>query len=330
MAESNPKPMAHFELPERFSEPTPIAPDEATWRALTPAQREAKVWELIDALPLTEVMSEGTPHSDAKMTVVSSLRRFFGQRRRGLFIAPELMVAYPGEPTFVPDVLAVRDVELRHRTSWMVVDEGRGPDFILEIRNKGSRAKDYRRNVERFARHGIPEYFVYDVIRQELAGHRLDPRPEGASSPAQRRYVPIIPQGGRFHSDVLELDLVVLDGRLRFFYSGAEVPDVDAEVTMLTRMVEESSARLEASERLAAAEAERAAAEAERAAAEAERADAALAALRTALRGVLAARGLTPSAATLARIEATTDAAHLAALLPRAATLPDADALFDV
>jgi Uma2 family endonuclease len=311
MADPTAKPSALYALPERFSEPTPVAPDEATWRALTPAQREEKVWELIDALPLTEVMSEGTPHSDAKMTVVASLRRFFGQRQRGMFIAPELMVMYPGEPTFVPDVLAVRDVELKPRNSWIVLDEGRGPDFILEIRNKGRRAKDYRRNVDRFARHGIREYFVYEVIRQELAGFRL----EGDDAPANRRYVPIIPQGGRYRSEVLELDLVVLDERLRFFYSGAEVPDADAEMTMLTRMVEERSARLEETER--------------RATAEAERADATLASLRSALRGVLTARGLSPSPGTLARIEATTDGARLAALLPRAATATDADALFE-
>lgn len=322
MANPTVKPGVPDPLPERFSEPTPIAPDEATWLAMTPAQREEKVWELIDALPLTEVMSEGTPHSDAKMTVVMSLRRFFGQRQRGMFIAPELMVMYPGAPTFVPDVLAVRDVELKPRNSWIVLDEGRGPDFILEIRNKGRRAKDYRRNVDRFARHGIKEYFVFEVIRQELAGFRL----EADDAPANRRYVPIIPQGGRYRSEVLELDLVVLDERLRFFYSGAEVPDADAEVTMLTRMVEERSARLEEAERRAAAEAERASAEAERAAAEAE---AALASLRTALRGILAVRGLEPSPATLARIEATTDGARLAALLPRAATTTDADALFE-
>lgn len=122
--DTKPRPGEPFVLPERFSEPTPAAPDEATWRAMTPEQREAKVWELIDALPLTEVMSKGTAHSDAKMAVVSSLRRFFGSRPRGLFVAPELMVAYPDEPTFVPDVLAVCDVELKHRNSWMVVDGG--------------------------------------------------------------------------------------------------------------------------------------------------------------------------------------------------------------
>ena len=72
-------------------------------------------------------------------------------------------------------------------------------------------------------------------------------------TPANRRYVPIMPQGGRYHSDVPDLDLAVLEERLRFYYSGAEVPDADAELTMLTRMVEERTTRLDEAERADAA-----------------------------------------------------------------------------
>lgn len=308
MADSDPKKSPLDALPERFSEPTPIAPDEATWRAMTPAQREAKVWEIIDALPLSELMSEGTPHSDAKMGVVASLRRFYGQRPRAVFIAPELTVMYPGEHTFVPDVLVVCDTELKHRNAWIVLDEGRGPDLILEIRNKGRRAKDYRLNVDRFAHLGIREYFIYETMRQELAGFHLE-------SEESRRYVPILPQGGRYRSSVLDLDLAVLDEKLRFYVCGAELPDAAAEVALLTRMVEDQSVRVEEAERLAQAEADRA--------------DAALAALRTAIRAVLAGRGLPLSEPMSARLEATAGLDDLSRLLVRATTLTNAASLFE-
>ncbi len=42
-------------------------------------------------------------------------------------------------------------------------------------------------NVERYARLGIPEYFVYDRKRQDLRGYRLP-------SPEARRYQRIVPQ----------------------------------------------------------------------------------------------------------------------------------------
>ncbi len=43
-----------------------------------------------------------------------------------------------------------------------MVAEGRGPDFILEVLHLGDRKKDLVKNVERYARLGVEEYFVYD------------------------------------------------------------------------------------------------------------------------------------------------------------------------
>lgn len=308
MSTRDPKASAQDLLPERFSAPTPMVPDEATWRTMTPEQREAKVWEIIDGMPFEETMSEGTPHSSAKASAVERLKRFFRHRNRGVFVAPELAVLYPGERSFVPDVLAVCDVELKDRNAWIVMDEGRGPDFILEIRNKGKRAKDYKRNVATFARLGIPEYFVYDCIRRDLAGYRLEP--EGG-----RTYGPIIPQGGRYTCRALELDLAVADGQLRFFHAGAELPDADMEVTWLTRMVAEREARLEEESRRAAVEAERAARAVEP--------------LRAAILAVLSARGLEPDAEVRARLSAISDPDQLAGLVTRAATATHPSDLFE-
>lgn len=300
MSTSTPPKSALEQLPERGSEPTPLVPDAEAWRAMTPAQREAAMWAVIDGMPLSETMSEGMPHSDTKMAVVDRLRRFFRNSNRGILIAAELAVMYPGERSFVPDILAVRDTELRSRNAWIVMDEGQGPDLILEIRNKGRRAKDYVRNVAWFARLGIQEYFVYDCLRGEIAAYRLPTK-------AATRYEPIIPQRGRHHSEVLDLDLSVADAALRFFYAGAEITDVDAELVWLSRVVAEREARLEEETR---------------------RASALAGALRDAIRALLASRGVPLDAGTEAGIEAVSEAAELGRLLARAGVVTEAAALF--
>ncbi|WP_437947803.1 Uma2 family endonuclease [Sorangium sp. So ce296] len=62
----------------------------------------------------------------------------------------------------------------------------------------------------RYARLGIPEYFVYDRLRQQVHGYRL-PAPDAP------RYQRIVPQMGRYSSAVLGLDLAVSGGKLQFF-----------------------------------------------------------------------------------------------------------------
>jgi hypothetical protein len=174
-------------------------------------------------------------------------------------------VFYPGQPRIVPDLLAVLDVEPHERMKWVVSDEGKGLDLVLEVMASGTGAKDLDQNVARFAALGIPEYFVFDRTRARLFGWRL-PEPNAPS------YRPIVPQDGRWTSGVLGLDLVPEGSRVRFYYGTAPLLEADELLARANAMLSEMLERKEEAERRAAAEAERAAAEAERAAAEAERA----------------------------------------------------------
>ena len=56
------------------------------------------------------------------------------------------------------------------RMAWVVAEEERGIDLALEVFHKEDRQKDLVEDVERFARIGISEYFVYDRGYQELKG----------------------------------------------------------------------------------------------------------------------------------------------------------------
>ncbi len=179
--------------------------------------------------------------------------------------AAELTTYYPGEARFAPDVLAVRDVPVRERVKWVVSAEGKGLDWVLEVHVGGDRKKDAETSVARYARLGIPEYFIYDRARQQLFAFRL-------AGPDERAYTRIVPQGGLYPSEVLGLDLAIQDGRLRFFHANAELLAPQDLAERLEGMLEEVSAERDAEAERARAEAERARAEAERARAEAQRA----------------------------------------------------------
>lgn len=147
------------------------------------------------------------------------------------------------------------DVDPHPRERWVVSDEQRGLDLALEINVHGSRRKDLDVNVERYARLGIREYFVYEPTRALLRGFALP----GADSVTYR---PMLGQAGRFSSRVLGLDLRVEEGTLRFYYGDAAVPEtrevlakVEGLLSELMAKYEEASASAEEEARLRAEEA---------------------------------------------------------------------------
>ncbi len=229
--------------------PIPVAPSEAEWRAMSLDERERFLITVNDALgdPL-RVMTEGRPHKRAKARVVDMLGLHFKAMGRVIYVAEEMAAVYPGEPTFSPDVLAVLDVEQPEddrRMAWVVVDEGRGLDFVLEVLHRGDRKKDLVDNVERYASLGIAEYFIYDWGKQQLHGYRL----EGSDA---TRYQRIVPQAGRYHSRVLDLDLVLQGGSLRFYQGMGELIGSEELIDRLTGMVESLESKAEQAEAKAA------------------------------------------------------------------------------
>jgi hypothetical protein len=161
---------------------------------------------------------------------------------------------------FAPDLIAMLDVDPRERLRWVVSHEGKGLDFALEITLSGDRRKDLELNVDRFARLGIPEYFVLDLKYHRILGYRLG---------AAMSYEPIVPQLGRWPSRVLGLDLGLEHDRVRFYSGSARLPDSEELIGRLEGMVDTLVAKEEA---LAQFEAEKARTEEEKARAEEERA----------------------------------------------------------
>jgi len=285
---------------------------------MTPAAREAFLLGVIDSLSdPNDLKSEGRPHKKAKSRAIDLLGLHFKALGRTIYLAEEMAVVYPGEASFSPDVFAVVDVpqpEDDERMAWVVADEGRELDLVIEVLHRGDRDKDLLDNVDRYARLGVPEYFVYDRAQQRVHGFRLPP---GA-----RHYRRIVPQGGRYTSNVLGLDFAVQGGTLRFFHGMAELFGTDDLIGRLTGMVGRLEARADA-------EAERATREAERATREAELARAALDGLPTAVLAALEARGVACPDRLRAGVLASDDPAALQRWLLRALTATTAAEAID-
>lgn len=190
----------------------PRAPTSAAWTAMTAAERDAVVATL-GPMPRAGQPPVGDPHINAERIAEDSLDGWFRRRHIKAYIGRGLTVYYPDEPRFEPDLFVVFDVEPGERISWVVDREGRGLDFVLEILFAGDRKKDTVENVSRYARLGVPEYFVYDIKLGRINAWRLEP--------GRAEYTPIVGQHGRWRSEVLDLELGLVDGTLRFFVGPA-------------------------------------------------------------------------------------------------------------
>ena len=213
---------------------------------MNPAERERVVAMLPARIPIELQPPEGDWHRKAKESALRSLDDFFRRAGRRIYLSSELAVFYPGEARFAPDLLAVLDVEPHERTSWTVDKEGRGLDFVLEVHVSGNRAKDDQLNVERYARLGIHEYFVFDRGRLGLQGYRLAPSKEARP----RTYQRMMPQVGRYTSEVLGLDLRIEGSKLRFFAGNAPLEDADETIARLGSLLDEVLAHKDEEEKL--------------------------------------------------------------------------------
>ncbi len=209
----------------------PRAPSREAWARMSEAERTRVVEELPGEVTWDEMaMPEGDLHSQAKMGALQALKGYFSRQRRRVYLGSELPVYYPAERRFAPDLVVVLDAETHPRSKWVVSHEGKGLDWVLEVHVGGDRKKDAEYNVKRYARLGIPEYFIYDRARQRLEGYRLP-------STQAREYVAIVPEAGRYTSEVLGLELQVEEGRLRFWAGSALLLEYEELIDRMQEMM---------------------------------------------------------------------------------------------
>ena len=232
----------------RIDPADPRAPSAVVWAALSEDERRQVVDSLPSEMPKDLLPPpEGDRHRKARERPTQALDAFFRRSGRKVYVSSDLAVYYPDERMFAPDLFAVLDVEPFDREKWVVSAEGRGLDFVLEVVYLGDPRKDLVENVERYARLGIPEYFVYDRRRGRLTGFSLS---QGGA------YRPLVPQRGLWPSAVLGLDLTLEGERLRFIAGTAFVPELEELAVRAESLLAEAVVRRDELEsKLALAEA---------------------------------------------------------------------------
>ena len=131
-----------------------------------------------------------------------------------VYVSGNLLIYYEeGETTqsVAPDVFVVRGVPKRERRTYKLWEEGRAPDFVLEVTSRGTRGEDLGAKRGLYEWLQIPEYFLFDP-----RGEHLDPPLQGFRL-AQGRYERMeAAADGALASERLGLELTIHDGDLRF------------------------------------------------------------------------------------------------------------------
>jgi Uma2 family endonuclease len=149
---------------------------------------------------------------------VDALDLYF-QDRPDVYVSGNLFIYYEeGNPEAVvaPDVFAVFGAPKHDRSTYLLWNEPKAPDFVLEITSRSTRSKDRGPKRGTYALLGVREYMQYDptqdYLRPPLQGFRLvgenyEPMPSTA-----------LPDGTLvLSSAVLGLNLRLENGVLRFF-----------------------------------------------------------------------------------------------------------------
>ena len=127
-------------------------------------------------------MAETQIHGECMMYVTSALRWWFTKHGHDdVYVGSNNFLYYErGNPRAVvaPDVYVVVGAPASPpRDTYMLWNEPKGPDFVLEVTSKSTRSTDEQRKREVYASLGVSEYFLYDpraeYLTPPLQGFRL-------------------------------------------------------------------------------------------------------------------------------------------------------------
>ena len=138
--------------------------------------------------------------------LIDTLTPWLAQRPHGGYAGGNMFVYFSlqqtrGQDFRGPDMFVVLDVPSRERKSWVIWEEGKGPDMVIELLSESTAEQDkttkkliYQNQLR------VPEYFWYDPFDpQNWAGFRLH----------NSAYAPLQPDPqGRLVSNILGLALV--------------------------------------------------------------------------------------------------------------------------
>ena len=257
-------------------------PDDVAHQRLLKAERPdtrplvVEVPKLVGKRRVRYPSSDGKPMADSieqerTMQYAGGTLRAHFRHREDILVAVDLLVYFrEGDPKarVAPDVMVVRGVHSGIRGSYRIWEEGRSPDFVLEVLSKGTHWRDFDPKREKYADMGVSEYFRYDPLgRAASIGSQVRLVGETLVD-GEYRSIARAPDAS-VRSEVLELDLRVrrngshpLWRELRFRdpVTGEDLPTQEEEREMRTRerqlRIRERQLRIESEQRVQDLEAE--------------------------------------------------------------------------
>ena len=159
-------------------------------------------------------MAETEDHIYLMLDLIQSLN-MYRRTARQFYVAGNLLMYYEEgnkHRHVAPDVFAARGVSKHRRRYYLVWEEKKAPEVIIELTSKSTRKEDLK---EKFHLYRdtlkVQEYFLFDphqeYLRPQLQGYRL----------VQGQYVRINPVADRLPSQVLGLHLEAHGRDLRLY-----------------------------------------------------------------------------------------------------------------
>ena len=158
-------------------------------------------------------MGETDLHRKIMAAVIEMLELYFAGQP--VYVSGNLLLYYkPGNKRrhVSPNVMVVKGLEPRNRDNYLLWEEGRAPNVVIEVTSASTRDEDLDEKFEIYRDVvRVAEYFLFDprgeYLSPALQGYRL----------IGTQYVPIEPALGRLASVELGLALEERGGELRFF-----------------------------------------------------------------------------------------------------------------
>ena len=128
---------------------------ELAGRAPAAAEASAKPDEI--EYPERNWIAQSIAHGDAVLQAAAALRNHF-RDRTDVLVAMELAVYYRRDDNNLwlqPDVLVVFGVSPENRSSYRIWEEGKAPDFVLEVASPATAENDAEHKVREYSRIGV-------------------------------------------------------------------------------------------------------------------------------------------------------------------------------
>ncbi len=158
-------------------------------------------------------MAETEIHRDLMIDFIQMLKHHF-RNNNDVCVSGNMFIYYEEGNTrksVAPDVFVAFGVGRKQRRTYLIWEEGRSPDFVLEVASPKTFRNDMRKKKKLYASElGVKEYFIYDPLGEivpSFVGYSLN---NGV-------YDEIPINNDRIISEVLGLELGENDGILRLF-----------------------------------------------------------------------------------------------------------------